>query len=193
MRRSSRLSVVFLLICIVAWSLPATAEEEHSAEDHHAEAAEHHGSGHDFKNGLALFLGATNEPGHGTEFTIGGEYARHVAHHWSVGGLVDWAAGDQRNLVVAPAVWWKPFGPGFFLLAAPGVEWHNGRGGTVEHHSKAEGGHEIDEDETMFVMRLGVGYAIDVGHRYAVVPSVNLDLVDGHEVWVYGVAFEVLF
>jgi hypothetical protein len=181
------------LLSLAAWTVPAASEEEHATHDEHAEAAGHHGSDeHHFKNGLSVFLGATDEPGHGTEFTIGGEYGRALSPNWTVGGLIDWAAGDQRNLVIAPAVWWKPFGKGLLLLAAPGIEWHDGRGGTVDHHLKAEEP-EVDEDETFFVMRLGVGYSFHVGSRYGVIPQVNLDLVDGHEVWVYGVAFEVMF
>ncbi|MEX1311389.1 MAG: hypothetical protein AB1Z65_13280 [Candidatus Sulfomarinibacteraceae bacterium] len=39
----------------------------------------------------------------------------------------------------------------------------------------------------------GAANVFHVGSRHGVVPAVNLDLVDGHEVWIYGVNFEVMF
>jgi hypothetical protein len=179
--------VIILVIATALWSLPATAEEEHT------EYAEHHGEGgHRFKNGLALFLGVTNEPGHGNEGTWGLEYGYALSQRWGVGGLIDYAGGGQRNLVVAPLVYWKPFGGGLTLLAAPGVEHHNGRA-EVEHHLFKAGTAGADKDETYFVFRLGAAYYFHLGSRYGIGPAVNLDFVNGHEVWVYGVNFEVMF
>lgn len=189
-----RFSVVSISVIAMAMSTFSVV-----AEDGHSETAEHSSvtntrgdTTHHFKNAFALFLGATDEPGHGTEPTWGLEYARRLTPHWGVGGLIDYAGGEQRNMVIAPAVYWKPFDLGFFLLAAPGVEYHNGRG-TVDHHLLKADAAEVDEDKTYFVMRLGMGYAFHLGSRYGIVPTVNLDLVDGHEVWVYGVNFEVMF
>lgn len=182
-----------LVIAMALTVFPAAAEESHTETAGHTAESEHHAAGgHDFKNGLALFLGATNEHGHGTEPTWGIEYGRKISPHWTVGGLIDYAGGGQRNLVIAPAVFWRPFGSGLALLAAPGVEYHNGRGMVEPHLLKADAA-AIDEDETYFVLRLGVAYYFHVGSRYGIGPAVNLDLVDGHEVWVYGVNFEVMF
>jgi hypothetical protein len=179
-----------LAAAIALGPIAADADEPHDVS---VEAAEHHDNqGHDFKNGLALFLGATNEPGHGTEGTIGLEYGRWFSERWAIGGLVDYAGGGQRNLIVAPAVFWKPFGGGFSLLAAAGVEWHHGRGGEVNRHLTSDEP-EGDEDETFFVFRIGAAYWFHFGKRYGMSPAVNLDLVDGHEVWVYGLNFEVMF
>lgn len=193
---SRKLSVAILVVLAALWAVPAQGEEvhdEHAEASTHDETAEHHGEGgHDFKNGLSLFLGATNEHGHGTEETWGLEYGRKISPHWTIGGLIDYAGGGQRNLVIAPAVFWKPFGSGLVLLAAPGVEYHNGRG-TPEHHFLKASTASIDEDETYFLLRLGVAYYFHVGSRFGIGPAVNLDLVDGHEVWVYGVNFEVMF
>jgi hypothetical protein len=169
------------------------AEAKHTESAEHASPTEHQGdSGHHFKNGLALFLGATNEQGHGTEATWGLEYGRVLSDRWVIGGLLDYAGGAQRNLVVAPAVFWKPFGGGFTLLAAPGFEIHSGRG-EVDHHLLKANAAAVDEDKTYFVMRFGVAYYFHFGSRYGIGPAVNLDLVNGHEVWVYGVNFEVMF
>lgn len=182
--------------CVIALAMlafPVKAEEAHTESAEHASETEHHrDTGHQFKNGLALFLGATNEHGHGTEGTWGIEYGRYLSPHWSVGGLIDYAGGGQRNLVIAPAVYWKPFGGGFVVLAAPGVEYHNGRG-TVGHHLfKAESAEE-DKDETYFILRLGTAYFFQVGSRFAIGPAVNVDFVNGEQVWVYGVNFEMGF
>lgn len=192
--RSRALAAMFILVLVIVLAaFPVMAEEGHAKHAEHSGEAESHGKGgHHFKNAFALFLGATNEHGHGTEPTWGLEYARKLSPHWAVGGLLDYAGGGQRNLVIAPAVYWKPFDGGFYLLAAPGIEYHNGRV-EVDHHLLKADATEVDEDETYFVMRLGVGYAFHVGSRYGIVPTVNLDLVDGHEVWVYGVNFEVMF
>lgn len=166
--------------------------EAEAAHDEHSEGSEHHNGGHrDFKHGFALFLGATDELGHGTEPTWGLEYGYALSSRWVIGGLIDYAGGEQRNTVIAPAVFWKPFGGGFVFLVAPGVELHNGRG-EVDHHLKADDA-STDKDETYFVMRFGAAYYFHVGSRYAIGPAVNLDLVNGHEVWVYGVNFEVAF
>ena len=78
------------------------------------------------------------------------------------------------------------------MLTAPGVEYHNGRG-TVEHHLfKAESAAE-DKDNTYFVLRLGTAYYFHVGSRFGIGPAVSVDFVEGEEVWVYGVNFEVGF
>jgi len=192
--RFRRLPLVVL--CLMAPSLvafPVMAEVEHTESAEHASPTEHQGdTGHHFKNGLALFLGATNEHGHGTEATWGLEYGRTLTPHWSIGGLIDYAGGAQRNLVIAPAVFWKPFGGGFLLLAAPGIEYHNGRGAVEPHLLKAEVA-AIDDDETYFFLRLGTAYYFHVGSRFGIGPTVNVDFVNGHEVWVYGVNFEVMF
>ena len=194
MRSRAHALVFMLVIAMAVMSSPVMAEEGHGEYAEQAGEADPHGeSGHHFKNGLSLFLGATDEHGHGTEPTWGLEYGRFLSPHWTIGGLIDYAGGDQRNIVIAPAVFWKPFGGGFLLLAAPGVEYHNGRAAVDDHHLLKADTAAVDEDETYFVMRFGAAYYFHVGSRYGIGPAVNLDLVDGHEVWVYGVNFEVMF
>ena len=172
-----------------------SAEQAENAEHgEHAEEAEHHGEGHhEYKNGLAIFLGVTNEPGHGDEGTWGLDYARSLSDTWAVGGLIDYAGGDQRNLIIAPMVVWKPFGSGLAFTAAPGLEYHKGRGADADPHVLKADSNGEDSDEKYFVMRFGAAYWFHVGSRYGIGPNVNLDLVDSHEVWVYGVSFEVMF
>jgi hypothetical protein len=179
-----------ILAAILITVLPALAEEEH---DSHGEAAEHHGGGHHaHQNELALFLGGTDEHGHDTEFTIGLEYYRSVSPEWAIGGIAEYAGGELRNTMLLVPVQWKPVG-GLILTAGPGVEFHQGRGSGDDHHVAKAGGGEVDEDATYFVFRLGAGYAFHVGDRYSIMPNVNLDLVEGEEVWVWGMVFGVMF
>jgi hypothetical protein len=184
-----------ITICVIAMALvsfPVLAKEDRAEHTEAESEAGHHGKeGHNFKNAFALFLGATNESGHGTEPTWGLEYARALSPRRNIGGLIDYAGGEQRNAVIAPMVTFKPVG-GLVFLAAPGVEYHNGRG-QVEHHLLKADAAAVDEDETYFVLRLGVAYYFHVGSRYGIGPAVNVDSVNGHEVWVYGVNFEVMF
>jgi hypothetical protein len=190
---TKRAFFIFSLIATAIWAIPVSAEDGHATHNEHAGVAEHdEGGGHEFKNGLALFLGVTNESGHDDEATWGLEYARRLSPRWGVGGLLDYAGGSQRNFVIAPFVYWKPYSGGFTLLLAPGVEYHNGRGETDHHLFKNETA-SVDEDETYFVLRLGATYWFHVGSRYAIGPTVDLDFVDGEEVWAYGVNFEVMF
>ncbi|MCU0303584.1 MAG: hypothetical protein MUC56_05965 [Thermoanaerobaculales bacterium] len=187
-----------LTVAIVLGAMLVAGPAVAGAPSEHGEpaAADQHGGAttgdHGFRNAFAVFLGVTDEPGHGSEATWGLEYGRRMGPRWGLGGLIDYAGGEQRNLVVAPAVLWQPFGGGFTLIAAPGIEWHDGRG-EVEHHLGKADATAVDEDETYFVFRVGAAYWIHIGSRYGIAPAVNLDLVDGHEVWVYGVNLEVRF
>ncbi len=57
----------------------------------------------------------------------------------------------------------------------------------ISSPSSAQETGDTDEDETHFLLRVGVGYDIILAPRYSVVPNVNLDFVKGEKVWVYGV------
>ena len=169
--------------------------EEHSEEAEHEEHGGEHGERPHHKNDFAIFLGATDEHGHDTEFTWGLDYKRRVAERWAVGGLFDYAGGGLRNAILAASVTWLP-GGGLTLTAAPGIEFHRGRsanegcgcGGSTKSEETGEHG-EADKDATYFVFRLGVGWGFPIGESYAIEPQVNLDLVEGEKVWVYGVNF----
>ena len=166
-------------------------DEQHEAE-HEAHGEDPGHSSHHL-NDVAVFLGATDEPGHPTEFTWGLDYKRRVAERWAVGGLFDYAGG-LRNAILAASVTWLPIG-NLALTAAPGVEFHRGRGSSEDcncpHALKSDGGGdgEVDENATYFVFRVGVGWGFTIGDSYAIEPQVNLDLVEGEKVWVYGLNF----
>lgn len=157
---------------------------EHATEAAaHDDQASHHG--HAFHpNEVALFVGMTDEEGHDSELTLGFDYERRLSQHWGIGGLIDWAGGGLRNTVLAVPVYWHP-GGNWKLIAAPGVEFHNGRGEVVTPHN-GEGHGEVDEDETYFLFRLGVAYDIHLDGNWGLAPAVDLDFVDGERVLVYG-------
>jgi hypothetical protein len=207
------LVVITALFAILLYGLPVRAQEaeheEHGStpaheahEEEQGEAAEHeeHGEEHGGRphhaNDFAVFLGATDEHGHDTEFTWGLDYRRMIADRWAVGGLFDYAGGELRNAILAATVTWFPVG-GLQLLAGPGIEFHRGRGSSeggcgcaaAFKSDESEGHGESDEDATYFVFRLGVGWGFPIGQHYAITPQINLDLVDGERVWVYGLNF----
>jgi hypothetical protein len=167
--------------------------DDHAAD--HRDAAEHgvsgrheddppHGHGHAHRNEIGLFVGGTDEPGHDTEFTWGLDYKRKIARRWAVGLLFDYAGGELRNSLLAPSVSYWPGIGGLQLVAAPGIELHDGRGGGG--HGGMRSGDEADADATYFVFRVGLAYDIHLAERFGLAPGVNLDFVNGEEVWVYG-------
>ena len=152
--------------------------------EHEGEHSSHHPR--HFMNEVALFMGATDEHGHDTEFTWGLDYKRRVAERWAVGVLVDYAGGEVRNAVLAPMVAFWPGLGHLQILAAAGVEFHQGRDGGG-HQKSGEAG-EADQDATYFLIRVGVGYDFHLGESFGLVPIVMLDFVNNEEVWVYGLA-----
>jgi len=211
MHLNSRTVILAILSILLVASLGAAQETEHQQhstppedeahEDEHGEVAEHeehgeqHGGRHWHTNDVGIFLGATDEHGHDTEATLGLEYRRIIANRWAIGGLFDYAGGELRNTILAPSLTWLPVGR-LQITAAPGIEFHKGRGNTegcgCDPHTKSEDPDPIglfDEDETFFVFRLGAGWNFPVGQNYAITPQINLDLVDGEKVWVYGFVF----
>ncbi len=191
--------LAFLTMAVIAVSSPVLADDAelgasakgHSEskdrsdlEEHDGAADSHHGSAH--KNEVAIFLGATDEPGHDSEFTWGLDYKRRIAERWAVGVIVDYAGGELRNSVVAPSVSFWPGLGDLQLIAAAGVEFHAGRKGGAT--GKSGGGDAQDKDATYFLFRLGVGYDIPLGKGFGLAPQINLDLVNSEEVWVYGFA-----
>jgi len=158
---------------------PAELGEKGSDEDD-----SRHGHGRAHRNEIGLFMGGTDERGHDTEFTWGLDYKRKIAERWAVGALFDYAGGELRNSILAPSVSYWPGIGGLQLLAAAGIEFHEGRDGGG--HGGARSGDEVDENATYFVFRIGLAYDIHLAERFGLAPGVNLDFVNGEEVWVYG-------
>ena len=129
-------------------------------------------------------MGGTDERGHDTEFTWGLDYKRKIARRWAVGLLFDYAGGELRNSLLAPSVSFWPGIGGLQLLAAAGIEFHEGRNGGG--HGGTRSGDEADAEATYFLFRVGLAYDIHLAERFGLAPGVNLDFVNGEEVWVYG-------
>jgi hypothetical protein len=178
MVRFRTLTIGFLVLALGLAPVAALGSEEgHGASGEVGHARDH-------KNEVALFLGLTDEEGHDSELTWAFDYKRRVAEKWAVGGAVDYAGGELRNTVLlALAFFWPGLG-NLQFLGGPGVEFHSGRGLVRDDHD----GVKLDKDATYFVFRVGVAYDFHLGNRFGLVPNVNLDLVDGEKVWVYGLA-----
>ena len=157
---------------------------EHGESGRHEDDAPHgHGRAH--RNEIGLFVGGTDKAGHDPQFTWGLDYKRKIAERWAVGLLFDYAGDELRNSILAPSVSFWPGIGGLQLLAAPGIEFHEGRNGGG--HGGAESGDEVDANATYFLFRVGLAYDIHLDERFGMAPGVNLDFVNGEEVWVYGV------
>ena len=194
--------MAFLFSIVFALALPAQETEhpengEAQATDEaadHSEATEQqeHGAEHlGLRNEIVFFIGVTDEPGHPTEFTWGLEYIYEFAHRWGIGGFIDHAGGSLRNVVVGVPIAYNPGGR-WLVMAAPGIEYHNGRGDSVDDH-ETDGHGETDENEKHFLFRVGAGYSIAIAEHYSMAPTVYLDFVKGEKVWVYGLNFAYKF
>lgn len=180
-------TAVALSVLLTVLASTAVAGESEDEKTHATTGQEGHGGGgHEFQHEISLFLGFTDEEGHSAEGTIGFEYAYTLYPRWAVGGLIDYAGGDVRNLVLGAPVYFRP-GRGWVLLAAPGVEFHNGWGGETAGHGEA------DEDETDFLFRVGVMYKFRISERFSILPTLDVDFVGGDTAYVYGANFAFEF
>ena len=173
------------LIASALVAAPAAAEADDEAHVAHEEASSTHYM-RDIKHEVAIFVGATDESGHDSEFTWGLDYRLRLAGRWAVGALYDYAGGGLRNTVLAASATYWPLSGRLQLLVAPGVELHEGRGSG--EHSKSGLAEEPNEDSTEFLVRVGVAYDIHLDENFGLVPQVNLDFVAGEKVWVYGIS-----
>ncbi len=154
-----------LFISFAQLSYAAEVDSHDSAVSHAPVAGAHGHSYH--KNVLGVFAGITHAGRRENEPAIGLEYSRRINEHFSIGGLAEYTGGDADFWVGAiPFGWhlghWK-------LYVAPGVE--DGHHGTEE------------------LVRLGAEYAFGLGGGWEIAPQVNVDFVDGEDVWVMGVVF----
>jgi hypothetical protein len=66
------------------------------------------------------------------------------------------------------------------------VECYYNYSGPFERHATESGDHgEADEDETDFLVRVGVLYKFRLGERFRILPALNVDFVDGESVYVW--------
>ena len=138
-----------------------------SDQGHDSPDAGGHESHSFHKNTAGVFAGITHAGRRKNGPAIGFEYARRFNESFSLGAVAEYTGGDGDFWVaVLPFGWhlghWK-------LYAAPGIE--DGHHGTEE------------------LLRLGVERAFALSDGWEIAPQVNVDLVDGEDVWVFGVLF----
>lgn len=123
------------------------------------------------RNMVELFLGNTHEDAdHGSEngLSVGFTYERRLTDLLGVGGFYEYAAGDFDKWSIGVPLFMHPYGA-WRLDFAPGLEHREG--------------------ETEFLFRAGVAYEFELSERWAVIPEVNVDFVDGEEAFVFGLSF----
>jgi hypothetical protein len=132
--------------------------------------AAHPHEGHHHLNVVELFVGNTQEDAHhGSEngFTVRLTYERRLSSLWGVGGSYEYAAGDFDKWSIAVPLFIHPY-KGWRFELAPGLE------------------HKKNEDE--FLLRIGAAYEFMLSNRWMLIPEIAVDVVDGEEAIVYGLA-----
>lgn len=144
---------------LLAILLPTTANGEESAQD------EHHSAHDSYKHAVAGFIGGADE-GRDEGLALAFEYEYRLNSAFGIGGVVEHTFGNLDTWVYAvPFAYhtgrWR-------LYAAPGIE-------DTNHGSES-------------LLRLGVEFAFPRGN-WVILPQFDVDLVDGHEIFVLGVSF----
>ena len=166
--RQKRQTLSALVVLLVGFGVlgPAQAQEEV-----------------EYKNVIELFVGAVTETEESaTGPGVGLEYQRRLTRKWSVGvqgAEVSTTSVERGWLAVVTAIV-KPVG-GLALKTGPGFE-------RSEETSEETG---EKESKTEFAWRFGAAWEFELGRRYTLSPELNLDLVDGSSVWVYGLSFGI--
>ena len=156
------------IACVGALCLAITTPHLLAAE--HDQAA-HPDAEHHHKNVAEFFVGNTHEDTHhGSEngFTVGLTYERRLSSLWGVGGVYEYAAGDFDKWSISVPLFIHPY-KGWRFELAPGVE------------------HKKSKDE--FLLRIGAAYEFMLSDRWMLIPEIAVDVVDGDEAIVYGLAF----
>ncbi|MFC1822562.1 hypothetical protein ACFL9T_07630 [Thermodesulfobacteriota bacterium] len=125
----------------------------------------------DYRNRIAFFGGNTQD---GSENGLSGglSYEFFLGSHFGVGGAVEYAGGDFDSWVIIAPLFLHPYaGWGFWV--APGVE--------------------IEDGETNFLFRIGLGYEFELWPRWSLGPEFNADFSDGETKLVYGLTLSLKF
>ncbi len=133
--------------------------QEHPAREHDSQAS------HEPHSTVGIFIGDTNEDRR-NGFTVGLEYEYRVSQLLGLGITAEHVAGEfDTNVFVAPIALhsgpWK-------VYAGPGIE--------------------DGEEGSEFLMRVGLEYGFHFG-EYEISPQVDVDFVDGEQLFVLGVVF----
>jgi len=178
-------SVMVSMLVVAAFAPPVASAEEHGSREPHAAS---HADAHLHRNHAALFAGATTFNGHGTHFSLGGDYLRYLSpgSPWAIGVFgeavfaehTEWAFGMPVHVDVLADLWVRA-GPGLELVQVAELEAGHGEG-SAEHA-------DVDtKTEAEFLFRIGVGYDFELG-GITVSPSMDWDAVRGADALVWGV------
>ena len=130
--------------------------------------SEHHGQEHSFHSNLiGVFLGQTSKSRREGAFTLGLEYNRRITESFGMGVLAENVFSDHEFNVYA--IGFAHYRGPWKVYVAPGIE-------KSEHH------------DAEFLLRFGVEYAFNVG-SFEISPQVDVDFVDGEQVFVFGLTF----
>jgi hypothetical protein len=126
----------------------------------------------EFPNKLSLFGGVTQESSE-IGASLGLEYEYRLNQLWGIGGLVEYAGGDFDVWVLGIPAFIHPYA-GWFIRLAPGLE--------------------IEESESSFLFRAGVGYDFELLPRWSLAPEFNADFIEGGDtLLVYGLTLSYTF
>jgi hypothetical protein len=116
--------------------------------------------------------------------TVGLEYGRRIKPPLDLGAEVEYVFDAERWIVAVPLTFWPA--AGMKLFAGPGFERAEEaeREGPEEAVDRSEGSRD-----TQFLLRLGVGYAVELAERYSIGPTLSVDLVREHGSWTRAVVF----
>ncbi len=118
------------------------------------------------RSSLSVFFGGTTNS-ESSAFTIGADYQYRISRLFGIGALIDHATGDIQSTIIGPTLFLHV--SNFEFTVAPVIE--------------------NSDDEWSPVLRLGVGYEIELP-VLAIVPGVFFDTERGGErSVVYGVSF----
>jgi hypothetical protein len=136
-----------------------------ATEEAHHEAGASEGGHH--PNLIAVFTGVTHNGRRENDPALGLEYERRINERFGIGALAEYTFSDHGIWVYAvPFAYhhreWK-----FYI--APGVE-------DGEHGSER-------------MIRLGAEYAFELKDGWEISPQIDVDFVDGEDVWVFGLTF----
>jgi hypothetical protein len=174
--RATGLSGLFVASLLVGVAVAESAGEFHASSTEAAmatsarsdgESSESQHEHEELKNAFGVFVGFTHEGRRDNEPALGLEYTRRLSESFSIGGTLEYTFGDGDFLVALVPVSYY-YGQWKFSVA-PGVE-------DSEHGTEA-------------LLRFGLGYLFELESEWEINPQLNVDLVDGEDVWVLGVAF----
>jgi hypothetical protein len=160
-RGGPSLLATFLTLSSALAVFPAMAETDHVEPPHGLE------SGHYHKNVLGVFAGVTHAGRRKNAPALGIEYERRISESFGIGGVAEYTAGDAEVWVALIPFSYRVHHWKFYV--APGIE--DGHHGTEE------------------LVRLGGEYAFHLSGGWEIAPQVNVDIVDGEDVWVFGLVF----